>query len=192
MTDKNENELWDIYTRDRQKTGKLHRRGDKMKAGEYHVAVHVCIFNSKNQLLIQQRTPFRKDWANMWDLSAVGSAIQGENSSEAAEREVLEELGIKLELSEHRPRFTINFGEGFDDYYIVEKDIEISELHLQKEEVQAVKWAGKEEVMQMQAQGTMIPYWFADKLFDLRDIYDAHGNRKHQMSGAEICEEGKR
>lgn len=58
--DLNENELWDIYTKDREKTGRFHRRGDPMKAGEYHLVVHVCIFNSRNQLLIQQRQPFKK------------------------------------------------------------------------------------------------------------------------------------
>ena len=83
-----ENELWDLYTKDREKTGRTHRRGEPMKEGEYHLAVHVCIFNSKNELLIQQRQPFKEDWSNMWDLTAAGSALQGENSQQAAEREV--------------------------------------------------------------------------------------------------------
>lgn len=80
-----ENELWDLYTKDREKTGRTHRRGELMKEGEYHLVVHVCIFNSKNELLIQQRQPFKEDWSNMWDLTAAGSALQGENSQQAAE-----------------------------------------------------------------------------------------------------------
>lgn len=36
-----------------------------MKDGEYHLAVHVCIFNSENQLLIQQRQPYKGGWPNM-------------------------------------------------------------------------------------------------------------------------------
>lgn len=170
-------ELWDIYSKDREKTGKVHRRGEKMNAGEYHLAVHVCIFNSKDELLIQQRQPFKKDWSNMWDLTAAGSALQGESSYQAAEREVLEELGIKLDLSKIRPKFTINFQDGFDDYYVIEQDIDISDLKLQEEEVQAVRWAGKEEVLDMQAKGVMIPYWFLDKLFGMKDINDAHGKQ---------------
>ena len=51
-----EEELWDVYTKDRVKTGKTHRRGDKMEKGEYHLVVHVCIFNSKNQLLIDRKS----------------------------------------------------------------------------------------------------------------------------------------
>ena len=49
MTAKAETELWDVYTKDRVKTGTLHRRGEKMQDGEYHMVVHICIFNSRNK-----------------------------------------------------------------------------------------------------------------------------------------------
>lgn len=174
MTVKTENELWDIYTKDREKTGRLHRRGERMQDGEYHMVIHVCIFNSRNELLIQQRQPFKKGWSNMWDITVGGSALHGESSSQAAEREVFEEIGLKLDLSGVRPDFTVNFEDGFDDYYLLEQEVDLAGLRLQEEEVQAVRWASKEEVMQMQEQGTMIPYWFLDRLFDVRG-YDAHG-----------------
>ncbi len=112
-------ELWDIYTKDREKTGRTHRRGDPMPDGEYHVTVHVCIFNKKNQLLIQQRQPFKKGWPNMWDVSAAGSALAGESSSQAAEREVYEELGLKLDLSGIRPFFYMIFLKGFVVFYFI-------------------------------------------------------------------------
>lgn len=180
MMDDYANELWDLYDKDRCLTGRRHRRGDKMKEGEYHLAVHVCIFNSQNELLIQQRQPFKKDWSNMWDLTASGSALAGESSSMAAERETMEEIGIQLDLSGVRPYFTINFSQGFDDYYIIEKDIDISELKLQQEEVKQARWAGKEEVLKMQEEGSMIPYWFIDRLFEMRGDYDAHGKQRPQ------------
>lgn len=177
MIQEKTDEFWDIYTKDRVKTGRLHRRGDAMQSGDYRMAVHVCIFNSKGQLLIQQRQPFKKGWTNMWDITVGGSAIAGDNSCEAAEREVWEELGLKINLSDIRPRFTMNFSEGFDDYYIVEMDVDISKLRLQKEEVQQVRFVDKEEALRMQEEGIMIPYWFLDKLFDIRGDYDAHGKR---------------
>lgn len=177
MIQEKTDEFWDIYTKDRVKTGRLHRRGDVMQEGDYHVAVHVCIFNSEGQLLIQKRQPFKKGWTNMWDITVGGSAVAGDDSRKAAEREVLEELGLKIDLSDIRPRFTMNFSEGFDDYYIIEMDVDISKLKLQKEEVQQVRFVDKEEALRMQEEGIMIPYWFLDKLFDIRGDYDAHGKR---------------
>lgn len=177
----NEDELWDLYTKDRERTGQLHRRREPMPKDSYRLAVHVCIFNSKNQLLIQQRQPFKKGWPNMWDISVGGSAVAGDSSSQAAQRELREELGIELDFSKERPFLTMNFSEGFDDFYILECDLELSALRLQQEEVRQVRWAEKEEVMKMQAQGIMIPYWFLDRLFDIRDSYDRQGERIHRI-----------
>lgn len=169
-------EVWDVYTKDRIKTGRFHIRGNKMQEGDYRLAVHICIFNSNNELLIQKRQSTKKDWANMWDLSAAGSAIAGDTSSKAAEREVFEELGLKIDLSNIRPFFTINFPEGFDDYYLIKQDFNISEIIIQEEEVQEVKWARKEEVLELYEKGEFIPYWFLDKLFYIADIEGAFEN----------------
>lgn len=176
-----ENEWWDVYTIDRQLTGRRHLRGEPMKAGEYHLVVHVCIFNSRNELLIQQRQPCKKGWPNMWDVSVGGSALAGESSGEAAQRETLEELGIKLDLSGSRPCFTVNFPEGFDDYYLVKKDVEISGLKLQEEEVRQVRWVNKDEAVSMQEAGTLVPYWFLDKLFEAGAYRDAHGKFRSEI-----------
>ena len=44
-------EFWDIYDKDRNKTGKLAQRGvDKFKEGEYHIVVTAVILNSKNEI----------------------------------------------------------------------------------------------------------------------------------------------
>lgn len=172
-------EFWDIYNKDRQWARRQHKRGEKMQPEDYHLVVHVCIFNSQNQMLIQQRQPFKGDWANMWDISAAGSALAGEKSYQAAEREVYEELGVKLDLADVRPYFTVNFPEGFDDYYLVEADLDISNLKLQKEEVKSAKWAEKEEVLKMQEEGEFIPYWFLEKLFDIQGFYGARDNAAH-------------
>lgn len=183
MAGKREEEFWDVYTKERVRTGRLHRRGEKMKEGEYHLVVHICILNSKNELLIQQRQPFKKGWPNLWDISVGGSAVAGDDSQRAAEREVLEELGIKLDLSDCRPNFTMNFSDGFDDYYIIRQDVDVSELRLQEEEVQRVRWADKAEVLRMQKAGIMIPYWFLDKIFEIGDVqsFDAHGDRRQLL-----------
>lgn len=152
-------EKWDIYDKDRNKIDKQITRGDVLTPNEYHVVVHVCIFNSKGEMLIQQRQPFKHGWSNFWDLTCGGSAIAGDTSQQAASRELFEELGIRYDFENMRPQFTMNFQHGFDDYYLIDSDIDLSALTLQQEEVQAVKWASLEEILKMIKDGTFIPYY---------------------------------
>ena len=151
-------EKWDLYTLDRVKTNRVITRGDDIPKNLYHLVVHVCIFNAKNQMLIQQRQSFKEGWPNMWDVTVGGSAMIGENSRQAAMREVAEELGLKIDLEKTPPVITKYFSEGFDDIYILEKEIDISDLKLQYEEVQAIKWAGIEEILDMIGLKKFIPY----------------------------------
>ena len=53
-------EIWDLYTKDRIKTEETMVRGEKITKGFYRLVVHVCIFNSRGEMLIQQRQPFKK------------------------------------------------------------------------------------------------------------------------------------
>ena len=165
-------EKWDLYTIDRVITNRVIIRGDDIPKDLYHLVVHVCIFNTKNQMLIQQRQTFKKGWPNMWDVTVGGSAMIGENSRQAAVREVAEELGLKIDLENTPPVITKYFTEGFDDIYILEKEIDISKLTLQYEEVQAVKWAGIEEILDMIGLKKFIPYdeSFIQFLFHLHQV----------------------
>ncbi len=169
-------EIWDLYTKDRIKTEETMVRGEKITKGFYRLVVHVCIFNSRGEMLIQQRQPFKSSWSNMWDITVGGSAISGDTSQSAAEREVYEEIGYKLSLDGIRPALTINFEDGFDDMYLIKKDIEISDLYLQYEEVKAVKWASKEEILKLIDEEIFIPYHksLIDLLFFMKDTKGTH------------------
>ncbi|WP_042477651.1 NUDIX hydrolase [Bacillus ndiopicus] len=152
-------EKWDLYDKHRNKIEKQIIRGDAMAANEFHLVVHICIFNSKGEMLIQQRQPFKQGWSNLWDITCGGSAVAGDTSQQAAARELFEELGIHYDFENIRPQLTINFERGFDDYYLIEHDIDLNELTLQLEEVQAVKWASQEEIFKLIEDGLFIPYY---------------------------------
>lgn len=151
-------ELFDLYDNMRRPLGRTMVRVTAAPAGCYRLVVHISIFNSRGELLIQQRQSFKDDWQNMWDLSVGGSVTTGETSQTGAERELLEELGVSAELQDKAPDITITFNGGFDDHYILHRDLEISELRLQYEEVQAAKWATLDEILSMIDNGTFIPY----------------------------------
>lgn len=169
-------ELWDLYTRDRIKTGETMVRGAAQPEGVYRMVVHCCIFNSQGEMLIQQRQPFKDDWKNLWDITVGGSAIAGDTSQMAIERELNEELGLEISFADIRPVLTVNFSGGFDDMYVVEKDVDLSELKLQYEEVQAAKWAGKDEILEMIDDGVFIPYHKSviELLFFMRNHRGTH------------------
>lgn len=172
-------EFWDAYDRNRVKTGDKIKRGEKRAGNQYHLVVHACIFNSKGEMLIQQRQPFKKGWSNLWDVTVGGSAIAGENSEQAIEREVLEEIGYPLKLNGRRSSISVNFDFGFDDFYIINEDVDTSKLILQEEEVQAVKWATENEILEMIHDGKFIPYYesLVHVLFDMRMYYGSHSDR---------------
>ena len=158
------------------KTGSIIEGGEAFADGAYQLVVHVCILNPKGEMLIQQRQPFKEGWPNMWDVSAGRSAISGETSSAAASREVFEEIGYQVDLSNERPHLTINFDVGFDDYYILADQPDLGTLKLQYEEVKQIKWASKEEIRQFIHEGKFIPYYrsFIDLLFNMRKQRGTH------------------
>ena len=169
-------ELWDIYNSDRTKANKTMVAGKKFEKDGYHLVVHGCIFNSKGEMLIQQRQPFKSGWPNMWDITVGGSAVSGETSQMAIERELLEELGVKISFQNVRPYLTINFDVGFDDIYLLEKEMDLNDLVLQYEEVQRVKWATLDEIFEKLEDGTFIPYYksLIQLFFDMRKQYGCH------------------
>ena len=169
-------ELWDLYDRDRQLLGRTMARGEKQPEGTCHLVVHICLFNSRGEMLIQQRQSFKSGWSNFWDLTVGGSAVAGDTSCAAAARELREELGLAMSFDGRRPALTLHFPQGFDDIYLVEQEVDLSALRLQPEEVQAVRWASLADICRMIDQGAFIPYHksLMALLFFLRSHPDVH------------------
>ena len=136
-------EIIDLYDAERRKTGQTMVRGAKVPEGCYRMVVHICIFNSKGEMLIQLRTETKDSWPGVWDLSVGGSSQTGDTSRSAAHRELQEELGLDVD---------------FDDYYVLNMEPELERLTLQAEEVQRVIWADMEDVFALIDNGEFIPY----------------------------------
>ncbi len=166
-------ELVDLYDENRLPLGRTAERGAPKGPGELRLVVHVCVFDSRGRLLIQQRAPEKFIFPNLWDVSVGGGVDAGETSRQGAEREVREELGVSLDLSGLRPSMTVNFDGGFDDFYILTRDLRLEDLTLQEEEVRAVRWASLGEILDMLGRGEFIPYpeGFLRFLFDMRDQF---------------------
>lgn len=159
----------DIYDLYGQKTGKIIGRNDPLLPGEYCRTVCVCVFNGKGELLLQKRTPNKALWANLWDITAAGGVLAGENGQQAAERELKEEMGLDISFEGVRPKLTTYFRDGFSDVFTVVKDVALSDLTLQREEVADARWASQQEIEKMMDEGGFIPYFrsYIRVLFEL-------------------------
>lgn len=159
-------EYWDIYDKDRNKTGKIIKRGERLLNGEYHLIVHIWIKNSNNEFLVQQRSEFVKN-PLIWSTTG-GSAIAGEDSKTAALREVKEELGIDLS-KENGFLFDVDIYEEDNQKYISDTylyfiDLDIDKVKLQQEEVKQVKYLKMDKIKEMMKNGDFFIYNYLDKL----------------------------
>ncbi|MFH0789256.1 MAG: NUDIX domain-containing protein [Pseudomonadota bacterium] len=65
-----------------------------------HRSVHIFIFNTRGELYLQKRSLHKDQYPDHWDSSAAGHTDPGETPLEAAQRELMEELGLEVKLTE--------------------------------------------------------------------------------------------
>jgi len=102
--------------------------GNVLRTCNYHVAfenrllkkcVHVLIFNSEGEILLEFRKPDRRFFPSHWNSSAAGFVAVGESELEAAKRELKEELGVEAELHFVEKFIIDKAGDYCIDYFFV-------------------------------------------------------------------------
>ncbi|CAG7903242.1 unnamed protein product [Brassica rapa] len=168
-------EHFDVLTKSGEKTGvsKPRHVSEIHRDGDYHRAVHVWIFvESTQELLLQLRSDDKDSWPGQWDISSAGHISAGDPSLISAQRELEEELGVKLPKDAFEKIFVFlqecvtNNGKfinnEFNDVYLVTilHPIPLEAFTLQKEEVSAVKYIPYEEYRNLLAKEdpAYVPY----------------------------------
>lgn len=141
-------EVWDVYDRDRNRTGRTIVRGDVMADGEYHLVADIWIMNTKGEVLLQKRSMEKETGPGLWCCTG-GAATAGEDSAQAFVREMTEELGVSPELEHAEIAFSQTNRNYHKDIWFVRQDIPSNAFRLQKEEVEAVRWVTLEELKQV-------------------------------------------
>jgi len=150
-------EHWDLYNETREKIDILHKRGEPLPKNTCHLAVNVWILNSKDEALLTQRHPQKARYGGLWECSASGSVISGEDTLQGAMREAKEEIGVTLMPQEAVLLESMKKSEYFRDTFLFVKDIPIDELKLQPKEVIDAKWVTRKEYEDMRASGLIVP-----------------------------------
>lgn len=148
-------EKFDVLNEYGEFTGEVATRDECHKKGLWHRAVYAFIIDNKGNILLQKRSKNKKLWPNMWDVTVGGHVDSGEFGRQALIREVKEELGIELDDSDIKylvGSTSINkkgdiINKHYNECYLITKDISISEIKIQKEEVSEVKYFSKDELL---------------------------------------------
>ncbi len=154
------NETWDVLDENGNKTGRLHERGRKMAAGDYHLVVHVWKRNNKGEWLIDKRAQRETDdLGGKWETTG-GSAIAGDDSITAALREAKEELGINLDPAKGTLFRRLKGDSWFYDVWVFKHDCPIEDVCFQESETCDAMWASAERIKEMMAKGEFLSEWF--------------------------------
>ena len=141
-------ERWDLLDENGRPTGERMVRGEPIRPGRYHRVVHVWVMDSTGRLLIQKRAPFLRLMPGEWTVTS-GSAVAGEDSRQAAARELGEELGIHVRPEELEFLFTLRRRSSFSDLWLLRRDVEKNALRLQAEEVADACWVTRGQLQNM-------------------------------------------
>ena len=108
-------------------------------------------------MLIQERQTTKASFPGKWDLTAGGCVLAGETTRSAIERELAEEIGVHMNLTDAIPPITLNYSWGFDDIFVGRIDLPLSALRLQREEVRSARYATLDEILKLSECGLFVP-----------------------------------
>lgn len=155
-------ELWDLYDKNRNLTGRDHVRGAEIPQGCYHLVVHVWIRNSAGQYLMSQRSADRPTFPLMWECVG-GSVTKGEGSLTGALRETEEEVGLIFSPEDgvlvHSEVREMYHGKRFADILDVWLFAYDGPIDLEKAttpEVAQAEWMTKEQIKELQDSGKLV------------------------------------
>jgi isopentenyldiphosphate isomerase len=119
-------------------TGEIVSRNDAHSKGLWHKTVHVWIRNRTGEILLQKRADTKESHPGLWDISCAGHVSAGDSSSDAAVRELSEELGLTVHPSDLKQLFSVsqqysNFDYSYFDNELV--DVYLCCVPVEKEQI---------------------------------------------------------
>lgn len=156
-------ELWDVYDEHRQKTGRLHRRGEPLPVGDFHLAVQAWLQNQDGSFLLTQRDPC-KGFPLYWECTG-GAADAGENSLTAILREIREETGLVFAPEQGQCLLRLKREDSFLDVWSFRGNFSLEDVVLQPGETCGKRLVTAEEILQYDEEGTLVPFSYLRSLF---------------------------
>ncbi len=142
-------EIWDAYDEKFNKIdGVSLIRDKKIPDGYFHLVCEIIVRHVDGTYLIMQRDK-RKHLGGMWEATAGGSALQGEDPMTCAIRELREETGIVSSNLKEIGRVIHHGHKSYYVDYLCNTDVEKSSITLQDGETSDYRWVEAEELRNM-------------------------------------------
>ena len=136
------------------------------EGGRLHRAFSVCVFNYRQELLLQQRAWGKYHSAGLWTNTCCSHPRLGESLEKAAHRRLQEEMGFDCELKKafvftYKVEFDNGLTEFEKDYVFVGKYN--GEILPDPKEVEEYKWVTWEFLLNdMKKRPEIYTYWFKE------------------------------
>ncbi len=147
-------ERWDLYYKDETLSDILHKRGDPIPEGLYHLVVGILVRHSDGDYLLMKRDEHKVNHGGYYEATAGGCALTGEDKFACAKRELFEETGISsdnfIEIDKRMTHDAILY------YFVTITDCDKSSIVLQSGETSSYKWISEEEFIEFVNSDQMI------------------------------------
>ncbi len=143
--------------------------------GLLHRAFSVFVLNSKNELLLQQRSFHKYHSGGLWSNTCCSHFTSAEDPEKQAEKRLLEEMGIKTKLKKiFTYRYSVLFENGLTENEIVYAYLGYYKGHPlpDMEEVNAWRWMNLEMLKEdMKNTPDNYTFWFKFSLSEFLEKY---------------------
>lgn len=139
-------EIWDAYDREGNKLGYDIVRDEPFEEGVYHKVAEIIVRHKDGSYLAMQRSMEKKGYPGLFEITAGGSILKGEEPVEGAYRELYEETGIKADTLNHVYHIVRDDAHSIYDGYLVEVDCNKKSVVLQEGETMSYRWIPQHEV----------------------------------------------
>jgi len=147
-------ELIDICDENNNLLGLQKMKSVAHQDGSWHRVVHVWIYNSSGEILLQLRSKEKAIFPNMWDVSVAGHIGSGETALNSGLRELIEEINLTVSVEDLQFSHIKKGGQSPKDFinnefyyaYFFKFDGDITGLKLQKEEVQEIRFFTTDQI----------------------------------------------
>ena len=185
-------EILDIVDENGEPTGETIDRETAHANGIRHRTAHVWIFRERGgrvQVLLQKRADNKDSYPGCYDISSAGHIPAGVDYIPSALRELKEELGVSAKADEliycgilYIRSDDVFFGKEFHDrqvskIYALWKDLDESDLVLQKEEVSGVLWIDFDKCVESVKAGSFKHCILMEELMLLKKYLDERERR---------------